>query len=480
MVDTIRTAKDFLKNLFQAGQANLSIGSSRLRDLVVTLFAKSFTSAPSDPTAIFSRNPGDCWLNSTTGQLWQFNGTKWTKLAVLTVQAPTLVSPAYYVSTTGSDSNAGTISAPFLTLGHAQTAMQSGNKTTYIRGGTYTIGTGLTLTSSDSSTSWLAYPGDTPILDGSTTTGTCFTINAGAGSITINGMTIQRFANVGIDLMGSGMVITNNTINNITSSNTGQGCIYMHFILGTTNVSHNLCSNNTGPGISMAFGAGDPGASGTITVDSNIVLNTNTNLSDTGGIYLMDRSHTMTSCICTNNIIGNYGKSPYSSTQGVGIYLDDNMSHATVTGNIIYGNGMYALQYHGGDHNIVTNNIIDLTNAFKLVLYQDQPTFVIGGGGMASNTFTNNIVYSSASPPTPLWDYIDTSVTIALPTVTHNQYFNSVSPFPNTGTIVDSSPLVGDPLFSNAASNIYTLRPDSPAFDSPVSFVPGGATQGPN
>lgn len=401
-----------------------------------------------------------------------------------TIARRRLLSPAYFVapasaSPAGSDSNAGTQAAPFLTLAHAQTAMQSGNKITYIRGGTYTIGTGLTLTSSDSSTSWLAYPGETPILDGSTTTGTCFTINAGAGSITISGMTIQRFANIGIDFMGSGMVITNNTINNITSSNTGQGCIYMHFTLGTTNVSHNLCSNNTGPGIAMAFGAGDPGASGTITVDSNIVLNTNTNLSDTGGIYLMDRSHTMTSCICTNNIIGNYGKSPYTTTQGIAIYLDDNMSNATVTGNTIYGNGMYAIQYHGGDHNVVSNNIVDISGAVKLALYQDDPPFVIGGGGMAGNTFTNNIVYSSATPPSPMWDYIDTSVTIALPSVQNNQYFDSSSAFSNTGTITDSNPVVGDPLFSNPSGNNYTLSPSSPALSSPVSFVPSGSRPGP-
>ena len=48
------------------------------------------------------------------------------------------IVPAYYVSTTGSDSNPGTLAAPFLTFTKAQQAMQTSSiKTTYILPGTY-------------------------------------------------------------------------------------------------------------------------------------------------------------------------------------------------------------------------------------------------------------------------------------------------------------------------------------------------------
>src|SRR5690242_1382214 len=42
----------------------------------------------------------------------------------------------YYVSPTGSDSAAGTQSAPWATIAHAQSAVQAGD-TVYVRGGTY-------------------------------------------------------------------------------------------------------------------------------------------------------------------------------------------------------------------------------------------------------------------------------------------------------------------------------------------------------
>ena len=42
----------------------------------------------------------------------------------------------YYVATTGSDSAAGSITAPFRTIGHGVSALSSGDRL-YIRGGTY-------------------------------------------------------------------------------------------------------------------------------------------------------------------------------------------------------------------------------------------------------------------------------------------------------------------------------------------------------
>jgi hypothetical protein len=68
---------------------------------------------------------------------------------------------AYYVSTIGSDTNPGTLDAPFLTLGRAQEAMQNSDiKTTCIRAGTYGMSTELHLTSTDNGETWTGYPGD--------------------------------------------------------------------------------------------------------------------------------------------------------------------------------------------------------------------------------------------------------------------------------------------------------------------------------
>ncbi|AYC36221.1 RICIN domain-containing protein [Streptomyces griseorubiginosus] len=82
----------------------------------------------------------------------------------------------YYVAPDGSDSNSGTISAPFKTLQHARDVVRTvnGNMTgdinVYLRGGTYPVGSTIDFTSADSGTNghhvvYSAYPGEKPVLD---------------------------------------------------------------------------------------------------------------------------------------------------------------------------------------------------------------------------------------------------------------------------------------------------------------------------
>ncbi|MBS7455505.1 DUF1565 domain-containing protein, partial [Microvirga sp. 3-52] len=51
----------------------------------------------------------------------------------------------YYVSTTGSNSSAGTSASPFATLQHAHSLAKPGD-TIYLRGGVYKLSTGIQLT----------------------------------------------------------------------------------------------------------------------------------------------------------------------------------------------------------------------------------------------------------------------------------------------------------------------------------------------
>ena len=80
----------------------------------------------------------------------------------------------YYVATTGSDSNPGTLAAPFATLQKAADTVVAGD-TVWIRGGTYKIttpkssGAGIQLSKSGTSDTnrikYWAYPGETPLFD---------------------------------------------------------------------------------------------------------------------------------------------------------------------------------------------------------------------------------------------------------------------------------------------------------------------------
>ncbi len=86
---------------------------------------------------------------------------------------------SYYVSPTGSDSNPGTIDAPFQTITKARDVVRTVNSSmahdihVYLRGGDYRVTDTITLGPQDSGTGghtiyYQAYPGETPILNGAT------------------------------------------------------------------------------------------------------------------------------------------------------------------------------------------------------------------------------------------------------------------------------------------------------------------------
>jgi len=100
----------------------------------------------------------------------------------------------FYVSTTGLDSNSGTIDSPFATLTRAAAAARDipnrapGDVTVFVRAGTYFMGeTGpLILSEADSNVSWAAYPGDAPapvILSGARKLGNLSWKNISSGPV---------------------------------------------------------------------------------------------------------------------------------------------------------------------------------------------------------------------------------------------------------------------------------------------------------
>jgi len=90
-----------------------------------------------------------------------------------------LNEPAYFVSPTGSDTNAGTESAPFQTITKARDVVRTVNGAmtkdiyVYLRGGVYSITNTIAFGPLDSGMSghrvfYQAYPGETPVLNGAT------------------------------------------------------------------------------------------------------------------------------------------------------------------------------------------------------------------------------------------------------------------------------------------------------------------------
>jgi len=394
--------------------------------------------------------------------------------ATTQASAQQVISPAFYVSPTGSDSNAGTSAgAPFLTLGKAKTAMEgSSTKVTYLLGGTYSLATPIALSSSDDGESWLAFPGQVPILDGGGTTTKAFDLE-GANNVTIRWLTIQHFTNSGIYVQSTtGVFLDSNTVQNIsTPAGLGNnGCIFGGLGNPHATITHNLIQNCNSNGVSWLDSNASSGTTSSYTtIAFNALYNTMLTDTDGGAIAMDNRPHLNVGIVVNNNVIGNFG---HPGHQAKAIYLDDLSSYVTITNNIIYGTGVDALQIHGGDNNTVQNNIFDITDASKVLLYQTTGVTQPSGDNMTNNVFTENIIYSSAAPPADIWTVSITSPLVP-PTYTHNLYWStSGTQFtPRTYSSPDTNPTINSPGFVNAASNNYNFSSGAPAI-SGGSFTP--------
>jgi hypothetical protein len=374
---------------------------------------------------------------------------------------------AFYVSPGGNDDNSGqSPSLPFRTLEKARAAMRElGLKpfTTYLEGGLYPRAQVLNLTDyNDQNKAWISYSGQTPILDGDgkVTQG----INIEASGVTVTGITIQNFSQSGLFVKYcDNILIDDNKIFNIATPDWRTDVLGSSIFLlrvKKSMVIRNHIDGNKATGIQVnGGGAGDDNSD--VVVSHNEIHNTCAAVNDCGAIYFRDLGHVSRRQRIDNNVIANFGS---RSNEDVAIYLDDETSNVTVSENIVYGAGTYAVLIHGGDHNVFRNNIFDVSRVDKLGLYQDD----VGSGGlnygMAYNRFTRNVVYSSASLPKPLWDYIDQSrETIILPEVSTNIYYAPDPISPNEGAIVDSHPIHDNPRFTNPDRHDYRFLSGSPA-----------------
>jgi hypothetical protein len=156
----------------------------------------------------------------------------------------------YYVSTTGKNSNPGTIGAPWLTIQHAANTVKAG-ATVYVFGGVYheSVNFPASGTASEPIT-FQSYPGEAAVIDGTGvsccgSSGTQGLINM-TGSlsyITISGFEIRNYTTnnesnvpVGVWITGSGtgIHILNNRVHNITTTSEANGNAFGMAIYGTS------------------------------------------------------------------------------------------------------------------------------------------------------------------------------------------------------------------------------------------------------
>ena len=391
-----------------------------------------------------------------------------------------IASSAYYVATTGNDSNAGTLAAPFLTLGKCQSAMQGGSiKTCYIRAGSYTpaatvtcpnsTGSGVVLLgSSDDNEVWSDYPpdgyGSASFSGGSSVA--VLMCASGATGVTVNGLAATAFTNSAIYLTNgsSGWVIENNTFHDLPEWAIGaddQGAATQN-----TLATHNYIYNIGYAGIDFYPVHGN-NMNGSV-ASYNVIINACTAEADCGSFYMQDLNTTAsTGCAITNNYVSQSG--------GVAIYLDDGASNCTVSGNILSpsATGFALVQIHGGNNNVFTGNIGDVSTGLTdgFVFYQQSTS---RPRGMTGNSWQNNLLLGdiasgggagfvgNSSPPAPM-------------TIADNAYWNygaggNLATTGSGGAGSDASPTNENPSFTCGWP--YTLPSGSPVYGSPVSLPP--------
>ena len=247
----------------------------------------------------------------------------------------------YYVTKKGSDSNSGSASAPWLTIGHAALVAQAGS-TVYVGAGTYNES--VLFANSGTSSAPIVFNGQgVAIVDGTSvpccttpsfatsdtflccSTQGLFEIGAAAGVsyLTIEGFTIQNYktsskTNVPLGILiagsGSGINILNNTVQNIQTTAGKRG---------------------------NAYGIGVFGISATplsVTVSGNTVTGCLTGQSETTTF-----NGNVQNFVVSNNTIFNNDNIGIDAIgfEGVGPTGYDQARNGDVYGNLIYNNSAY-------------------------------------------------------------------------------------------------------------------------------------------
>jgi hypothetical protein len=169
-------------------------------------------------------------------------------LALLAL-ASTLIAQSgstFYVSKSGSDSNSGSYTAPWLTIQHAANSVTAG-ATVYVEAGVYNES--VTFPASGTASSYItfaSYPGQTATIDGTglSVTGTQGLINIiNQSYLTVSGFEIRNYttakaaltpAGIWVTGAGSGLNLLNNLVHNITTTSEKNGNAFGIAVYGTS------------------------------------------------------------------------------------------------------------------------------------------------------------------------------------------------------------------------------------------------------
>ena len=340
--------------------------------------------------------------------------------------ASVTIAAAYYVATTGNDTNPGTISLPWRTIQHAASSVQAGS-TVYVRAGTYSES--VTLGASGSAglgpIIFQSYPGETAIVDGTGLTPPSnvhglFNIT-NLSYVTIQGFEIRNYATsssgaypAGIWITGAGsnIQILNNLVHNITTSSEKNGSAYgiaVYGTSGTASIDSITISGNQVYNLKT-------GQSESVNVDGNVtnfaitnnIIHDNDNIgidaigfegvAPSGSVDYARNGVITGNTIYNISAIANAGEGKDYDADG--IYVDGG-SQILIEQNLIYNVdiGIEMASEHSGhvsSYVITRNNLVYNSNSVGITI----GGYASGVGGTDHCTIVNNTLYNNDTKST--------------------------------------------------------------------------------
>ena len=373
--------------------------------------------------------------------------------AQVALSAPTpTTGNLFYVSGTGSDSNPGSLSAPWRTIQHAANSVQAGD-TVYVLAGTYNEMVQIAVSGSATAgpITFQSYPGQTAIVDGTGLVPSTSDVQgmfniANQSYVTVQGFEIRNFqtssasatpAGIWVSGAGSNIQILNNRVHDIVTTSETNGNAFGIAVYGTaapasldqvtisgneiynlktgnsetvnvdgnvTNfvISNNLIHDNDNIGIdAIGFEGVAPSAAYDYARNGLISGNTVYNISaihnpgegsqyDADGIYCDGCSQV----VIERNLVYNCDLNIEAASEHSG-HLS---SFVTIRNNLVHhGNsvgisiGGYASTVGGSDHITIVNNTLFANDTKNTGSGELQVQFYA-----TNNLFENNIVYATS------------------------------------------------------------------------------------